>query len=661
MARRWRTIHRVCDGVASRGFSLVEVLVALAVFAVITVGVVPLLGAALRGAALSRSETVAQNAARQMMERVEGLKWHTAWAAKQAKVDLLDLFYPSATGGGYTTVPNPPGYPPLYINGPSAGIYRTTCPDAANPACGGVFLPSGYSMTVKAAFVKPRPGTTPQTYEIVTPAAGYAYNAALGADAPPAQLLDVNVAVGWSVNGRSRTFELRSLIGEHRFAAPAAVAATVSPSPSAAPPDGTAKLRATAKVDYVYQVQTGFSSSTAETGCPTPPCTSDLNAVIGQGTSTIQAGDNATADSAVRTGDISVVRSYTPSQVPPASPPPDLANLQGISKSVHAPPTAPAASFCTPPTACSAERTIAHPDFGANTAGLAGTRITSISADVPNGNPTTAAAWQVQTGTVCIVDSWVWNPQADLAAGGYLRLDSASPTRALYHQNSGSSGICQEKARGTTNATAAALTPPATRAVTAKATADHSFLSLLKYNYSNKQPVFQVSDFTAVVDCKATPNGGAYATASWTAAMSYKFDNTDNNNVPASILGAQIAMSDTGNDTITAKFDYVNTTTITVPDAFAWLKANNPLVYDGNGLSNDIYLMNDPAAGKKGYIDSLTANRDPVTSVSADGRTVRASIDGALRIDTNQLHATIPDTALNVSIGKLSCEAIDNR
>jgi hypothetical protein len=77
--------------------------------------------------------------------------------------------------------------------------------------------------------------------------------------------------------------------------------------------------------------------------------------------------------------------------------------------------------------------------------------------------------------------------------------------------------------------------------------------------------------------------------------------------------------------------------------------------------ATDIYLFNQPSASKKGYLEDLTSNKNPTTSVSADGRTVSASIDGAIRIDTNQLHATNPDTAYNVSVGKLGCEAVDNR
>ncbi|HEY7873784.1 MAG TPA: type II secretion system protein, partial [Actinomycetota bacterium] len=79
------------------GFSLLEVLAALGVFAVVTLGVVPLLGSALKASSTSRSETVAEEAARTIMERIQGTKWYVSYDAKPNKrVDILDLYYPQA-------------------------------------------------------------------------------------------------------------------------------------------------------------------------------------------------------------------------------------------------------------------------------------------------------------------------------------------------------------------------------------------------------------------------------------------------------------------------------------------------------------------------------------------------------------------------------------
>jgi hypothetical protein len=98
----------------------------------------------------------------------------------------------------------------------------------------------------------------------------------------------------------------------------------------------------------------------------------------------------------------------------------------------------------------------------------------------------------------------------------------------------------------------------------------------------------------------------------------------------------------------------------------AQLKTTNPLQYDDSNNANDIYLFEkrDPTTGaitQKGYISDIVPMRDPPTSVSADGRTATASIDGALRMDTASLSAAVPETSTSISLLKSSCEAVDNR
>jgi Tfp pilus assembly protein PilV len=73
---------------------------ALGVFAVVTLGVVPLLGSAIKASSASRAETVAQEAARNVMERIQGTKWYVSYDAKANKrVDILDLYYSHAQSG----------------------------------------------------------------------------------------------------------------------------------------------------------------------------------------------------------------------------------------------------------------------------------------------------------------------------------------------------------------------------------------------------------------------------------------------------------------------------------------------------------------------------------------------------------------------------------
>ncbi len=99
-------------GGSDQGFSLVEVLAAMSVFGIITLGTVPLVLTSLKGAALSRSYTVGKNLAVQAMERARGLPYYVDFPTQKAyasdtgaprKVDLLDMYYPSSTFSTCTT------------------------------------------------------------------------------------------------------------------------------------------------------------------------------------------------------------------------------------------------------------------------------------------------------------------------------------------------------------------------------------------------------------------------------------------------------------------------------------------------------------------------------------------------------------------------------
>ena len=207
------------------GFSLLEVMAALGIFAVVTLGVVPLLGSALKATSTSNAETVAHEAARNIMERIQGTKWYVSYDAKPNKrVDILDLYYPqsasnTAMGQSFAaTAANAP----LVGTG---GVFTTTCapaPSTPNPACN-FTVPDGYTVTIKASFIrKVTPATTPETYEIVTPCvsapcqtpytAPYAWNAQ-GNDVPASPLMDIDVIVGWTQHGKNRSFSLRAILG----------------------------------------------------------------------------------------------------------------------------------------------------------------------------------------------------------------------------------------------------------------------------------------------------------------------------------------------------------------------------------------------------------------------------------------------------------------
>jgi hypothetical protein len=156
--------------------------------------------------------------------------------------------------------------------------------------------------------------------------------------------------------------------------------------------------------------------------------------------------------------------------------------------------------------------------------------------------------------------------------------------------------------------------------------------------------LLKIEDFWAKVDCNAAPTG-ATATAEWHATLKVWQDN------PA--LGTpgyvSYSLSSTGNPAA-GPIDTLQELR---------LPANNPRVFNVPLSPNDLYLFNEP--GKTGYLWKATSLVGPPTEILESGRYTSARIDGAIRIDTMPTDSTIPQSRLNISIGKLACEAIDRR
>lgn len=234
---------------SSHGFTLVETLAALMVFTIVTLGVIPLLTASLRGTNVARSRNVAKNLAVRAMERVRGLPYYIAFSAQPKDVDVLDIYHP----------------------GPGATTTTITCPTAGPPACP-ADIPNGYRLTFVSTFVASN-GATPVT------AAADSYNSNDETkDAPPASLLRMEVRVNWStVGGRARNFALNTLIGDRAF--------------------GRLKVKGSGEIDYAIRVGTSFAS---------PLARSDLTAIGGVSDSSIELRSNGAADQSVRGGELTL-------------------------------------------------------------------------------------------------------------------------------------------------------------------------------------------------------------------------------------------------------------------------------------------------------------------------------------------------------------------
>ena len=239
----------------ARGFTLVETLAALLVFTLVTLGVLPLLASSLRGATLARSYTIGRNLAQQAMERVRGLPYHVGFSTQPTRVDVLDLYYPTAQTDGLAT---------------------TVC-DAtttANPACLRN-LATDYSITFEAAFVPPAaPGTV-----LVAPTdypTSYAWNSAT--DAPPSQLLRMTVTASWDVGGVERDYSIQSLISDRRF--------------------GDLKFSGTSSLDYLVRATGSFFEGGEQ---------ADLIAEIGSADATIESKLQSSAEQVVRAATLTLL------------------------------------------------------------------------------------------------------------------------------------------------------------------------------------------------------------------------------------------------------------------------------------------------------------------------------------------------------------------
>ena len=637
------------------GFSLLEVMVALGVFAIVTVGVVPLLGSALRASSTARSTTMGEEAARTVMERIQGTKWYVSYDAKPNKrVDILDLYYPTgasnaAWGQSYSaTATNSP----LLGNGGTGtqgGVFTTTCPNASNPACN-FDLPTGATATIEATFVKKHsPTTTPETYEMVTPPATYAWNSQ-GNDAPPATLMDVDVTVSWTDKGKARSYSLRAIIGERKFVAPAAVDAGPSPSASASAVSGVARMSGRATIDYVAQVNTGYSVSTAQpaNGCPVAPCKSEANMTFGMSESTINAEDvGSTADQTDTVADFSVVRVYPSSQAPPPTPPPDLMSVTRSASVKHAPPYS-----LTATDQLSATTTyLTHPELAnAQQAMVWGGENHNLLVDTNNELPQAEGNFQTFGTTAGIIEAAWDNTQIDYTG---MKLDSAQWLGWLQRATPNRLGYYTKANTYALNA--------ANRSVETKTSVGFGSASMFVFKGSKTWTALTFTTAAASVDCKSTANPAtASATASWSMSFQVRYDPTNDGSTPnPSVVTGTLNSS--GNDVYNGA---------SVPDAIASLKALNPLEYDTTGTSSDIWLFEkrDPvtdAITQRGYIRDIVPLKNPPTTESADGRVTTASIDGALRVDTAQLNwnatTPIPETQTGMAFLKTSCEAVDNR
>jgi hypothetical protein len=626
------------------------------VFAIITLGLAPLMAISLRGTNTGRLGTVGKELAQNSIERLEGMTWYVSYDSKPNKrVDLLDLYYPagSATtppaGSTYASTTNPP------LTG-TGGVYTSTCPppSGTNPACP-TSLPASYTVTFKATFVKAN-GTTPETYQIVSPPAAYAWNSQ-GNDAPPADLMDVNVTTSWTIAGKTSSYSLRTLLSNRHFSPISAVDATSTASPTptsggAAPPGGL-KVQGRATLDYAMQVNTGYKS-TASPCTVSVPCYSDLNATFAKSESLIQTQQSSTASQNQAMADFHIVRTYPSPQTPPASPPPDLSSVTVGATSKQAPPAYNVAQTSTGPS-----QTVTHPDLSnASEAMDYGADVKNVKVDVSNELPIAEGYEQTFGTTTGVQEGYINNTQIDYT-NKHIVTQASQPM--AYFVRLG--GVPDVQLNGYTTADTYAL-GGASRGVETKVHDGFADLTTLR-NSSMLADMLDIQGFTQTIDCKATANPAtAVGTSTWSTLTITGYYDPSNNGSPPNNNGKapyNLVLNSSGNDSLQLNGGAF----VSYADGTAALEAANPLEFDGATAATDIYMFEERDANgnitKNGYFSDLSENKTPTIVISSDGRSVSVDQDAVIRLTTASLNATQPDTATSFAIGKGSCMAVDNR
>jgi type II secretory pathway pseudopilin PulG len=497
-------------------------------------------------------------------------------------------------------------YYPDLGSGYTSGTYTTVCtPTTVSAACG-LDVPTGYILTYRAQFVSGGSSNAAgeELYLTTTPEAGYAWNSD-GNDTPITRLLRMSVLVSWSVGDDPESIRLTSLVGERSLT--------------------DLRVDGRATIDHAIQVQASFSTASGP---------SDLLATAGTGRAVIQTRQLSQADVDMQASQARLTRPVsgsTSAQI--------LASGLGASAAYHAPPGV------TNQTVTAGETTIIHPDLGTDVAFLSASSLTGLTTSITNELPQATATF-TSTSAAGGLEFYVGN-QADFSGSSSLKLDSTKKLiRAVSPGNS-------NPLRGTVSAVTGPLS--GTRTVHTVASTSFADFRLFPVTFISgseaKRSIARIDNFTASAECKANPLGGASATASYRADFVYY-------------------------DASTATFKSVELkgTNTSDPLASLMLPANNPRVYKditsaGSSDFLDVFLfpVTHTVLGvshtHKSYFDSASSLYGTTSnaSVSADGRTATASINGAIRLVTSPTNSSISQTGFTISAGKVSCEAVDNR
>lgn len=586
---------------SQRGFTLIETLAALTIFSLVTLGTTPLLLSSIRGASLSGSYTAGKNLTSQAMERVRGFPFFESVKnlTNPPRRDVLDLYFPDRVAG-----PSGTGF--------SGTSYVTLCTSTSKlPAASAAQacpprVPDGFTIRYVAQFVQPGtapvPGAT-QGFVPQPPSAAYNWSTT-ATESPPTRLLSVKVTTSWTSNGKARSYALSSMIGVRHLT--------------------DEQFRAHGKVGAVVLTRTSFVDGSGRM--------SNLTVNGGESESSLSSRALAEADQEVRGARATLVRQEYVDGSGATVPAATLQDTAAAAAVLHAPPN-PVISPVS-----GGNFTMSHPEIPSLPIafiGNASVMETGAAVDVLSELPRAIGNLRY-TSTGNTPTMWV-NNQADIGSASELMLSPLANEGMVTWVRSGANRM-----RADTSAQAYSLTSAGGGYVESKANASFYEMRLFPATFvtASERSVLTIRNFTASFTCKAVASTGtAVATGTWSAELRY-WEDPPGAETPRYTLRTISGTTGTGAQNLT----------------FAY----NPLVYDNPvGTANDLYLFRDDALGRKGYLLELTTTPTPASTNTGGSTTV--SMDHAIEIITAPTKPGVNETALNVTVGNVSCEAVDNR
>lgn len=614
---------------SDRGFTLIETLSAIVVFFLVTLGVLPLLASSIRGSSLARSLTMGKSVGEQAMERVRGLPFHNSRTTQ--KLDVLDFYFPTYEADG---------------------TFTTVC-DAAStdPACPRP-IPAGYTVTFNASFVRPT-DTGPETYEVVAPSQGYAWNAAGDAnDAPDsAQYLQVEIVTSWEVNGQTREFPLTTLLSERKT--------------------GALTVDGVARVDHFLEVITSFNIGGSR---------SDLSVTSGTAESRVESRLLTTADQVVTSGRARLTDSNNPRQF-------DDVEALGATGSASAPP-----NTTTGEVDDAGPQSLLHPQLGGGPIALfSDTSVTGLSASQSLGQPVSGGELSYAASDQIVLV----NNQADTSADGTApKLLIAPTSRVVWVSSPALQSIYARSDAVTTGPGSPRKVHTTARLGGSSGGTGAATVNILPAQFiPNNGPVIEIGNFTATVDCPSTGLAGTTPVANWSASLRYwrelsEFDNVSAGSYVSVETSPGAGLRGSVNSTTTPRVDPLAALAATPPMVHEVVDPLDPTTSSPIGSGRDIYLfpiththsetvtdgdgdgeeegevddtVREVIHNHPGYLSAWASLVDTVASKDPAGRSTSARIDGAITISTTPTNPAITASALNVSVGSMSCYALDRR